>query len=512
MDENSKAQPDHDESDVLPIYNSLLLSIMLYSYDAKELEACLQSIFSQDYIKNFEVVICDDDASNDDGWEIANLYARKHHGKITISRNNISIGSEWNKQKGLRLCKGEYCVALTSTAEFNPVYIAHIIERLEADKFMEHSYIFRLNRANQFLPPSNLVKSLPEYEKMRVPLVSVLIYNFNYGRYLRQCLESVFAQTYENIEICFSDNASTDESWEIAMDYARKYPRKISLTLNRANFGPNTNLYNCILNMRGKYMLKLCSDDAIRPEFIDRCVSALESYPEAAFSMVHRDIMDESGQCFSEPPFYNKSCLIPGSEQAAVYMMSSVNPSVSQILYKIEKAEGKRMAGNLNDRWFGDRIMDFHICCDFPVVYIKEPLLLNRVHQQSESTDLDGNLLQCVGEYVLLHQLVDIAENYDHMEKARYRLQPGIEKLGRLCMRYCVRFLIAGDETVASRYFHLAYAIYPEIHSDPTYDELTHYWSSSSSQRENILAFLMQKTNLEKRTVSYPPPKGSIPC
>lgn len=503
-------QHNCDDADSFSDCNDSLVSILIYNCEGRELCPCLNSILDQHHIKSFEVVLCDD-ASNDGAWQIANRYVRDHAEKLTISRNNISIGKEANRSKGLQLCKGKYCVELTSTAEFDPAYTARVINSLETDEFIENSNIYKLKRTNVFLPSFSPVKNLPQHERMHNPLVNVCIYNYNYGHYLRQCLDSVFAQTYDNIEICFSDNASTDNSWEIALEYADKYPGKISLTRNRMNFGPNVNRNNCHLNKRGKYMLTLCSDDAIRPEFVERCVTALEFHTDAAFAMVHRDIMDEDGKYLSEPPFYDQSCLIPGAEQAAVYMMSSVNPSISQILYNIEKAEGNRMAGNLNDRWFGDRIMDFLICCNDTIVYIKEPLLLNRIHRHSDGARMDGNLLQCMAEYVLLHQFADIAENHKHMQKVRDRLQAGTEKLGHLCLRYCLRRLTVGDELSANRYFHLAMAISPGIRSDSTYTEFARYWSSSSSDRENLLEQLMKKSNLEKRTVSYPPPPGSIP-
>lgn len=490
--------------------NGLLISFLLTNYAGCAMDACLRSMFEQRHIKNFEVVISDD-ASEDSAWEAANRYVREYPEKFTISRNNVSIGAGGNRTKGLQLCKGEYCVELTSSAECNSAYIAQTISSLESDKLFKHSYIFKRRQTNLFFPPYSPVDTLTEYERTNQPLVSVCIFNFNYGRFLRQCIESVFAQTYENVEICFSDNASTDNSWEIALEYAAKYPAKVSLTRNRKNFGPGVNQFNCELHARGKYLVKMCSDDAIRPEFIERCVTELESHTEAAFAMVHREIMDENGQCSSEPSFYDQSCLIPGTAQAAVYMMSSVNPSISQILYNREKTESKRMSGNLNSRWFGDRIMDFHICCDFPIVYIKEPLLLNRVHRRSDGARMDGNLLQCMSEYVLIHQFADIAENYDNMQNVRDRLQPGLEKLGRLCLRYCVRCLIGGDELGGNRYLNLAVAIFPGIRSDDTYIELTAYWSSTDSEREILLGQLMKKANLERRTVSYPPPQGSIP-
>jgi glycosyltransferase involved in cell wall biosynthesis len=44
------------------------------------------------------------------------------------------------------------------------------------------------------------------------PLVSVIIANFNYGRFLPDCLESIFAQTYQPIEVVVVDDGSTDDS------------------------------------------------------------------------------------------------------------------------------------------------------------------------------------------------------------------------------------------------------------------------------------------------------------
>lgn len=490
--------------------DDLLVSFLLYSYEASDLERCLLSIFEQRHISNFEVIICDD-ASHDGAWQIANRYARLHDGVITISRNSKCLGKEANRQKGLKMCKGDFGVELTSDALFDPAYVAHTIDRLRSDKFLKHHFIFQKRPDNIFIPTPTNRKKFAEHKRMPVPLVTVCIYNFNYGRYLRQCIDSVIAQSYERLEICFSDNASTDDSWEIALHYAERYPAKISLTRNRINFGPSVNLANCTLNMRGKYVLKLCSDDAIHPEFIQRCVAALEKHPEAAFAMVHRDIIDEEGRVTKEPPFYNQSCLIDGAEQAAVYMMSSVNASISQILYNLERAEAKRMAGNLNDRWFGDRLMDYHICCDSSVVYLSEPLLLNRVHGQSDGARMSGNLLQCMGEYVLLHQLADIAEGHQHMERARGRLQPGIEKLGRLCLRYCLRGLIGADEQAALRYFHLAIAVFPEVRADETFARLSRYWSSTPQEQRELVQQLAAEANLVTRAVSYPPPPGSIP-
>jgi glycosyltransferase involved in cell wall biosynthesis len=336
------------------------------------------------------------------------------------------------------------------------------------------------------------------------------IFNFNYGRYLRQCFDSVLNQTYNNIEICFSDNASTDDSWEIALEYIRKYPGIMAITRNRKNFGTDANWSNCWVNVRGKYYVEVCSDDALMPDFTAKCVNALETNPKAGFAMVHRLIIDEHGSPTEEPPFYNQTCIIPGPEQAAVYMMAAVNPSVSQIMYNKKMSLEKSGMGGIASRWYGTRIMDFNMCCDYSMVYIKEPLMMHRLHSMNDSLRAAGTLMEVIGPYVLQHQFADIASHYN-LTKAADRLPASLAKLSNLCLRYCVRSLTAQDHKCASQYYHLAAAIMPDISSDSVFQALEEYWASNDQRRLEILKSLQGTDNLTTRSVSYDPPPGSIP-
>ena len=73
-----------------------------------------------------------------------------------------------------------------------------------------------------------LFKTQKRLRRMNIdPLVSVIIYNYNYGRYLSACFDSVINQSYQNIEILFSDNASTDDSWKIAQKLQSKISKFI---------------------------------------------------------------------------------------------------------------------------------------------------------------------------------------------------------------------------------------------------------------------------------------------
>lgn len=343
------------------------------------------------------------------------------------------------------------------------------------------------------------------------PLVSVLIYNYNYGRYLQACLESVIEQTYSNIEIVFSDNASTDESWEIAQAFAQKYPGKMTIIRNRENMGPGANLRNCFMAMQGKFCVTLCSDDILLPEFVENCLSAFKEDPRLGYVMVHHAEIDAEGHRRDIPPFYDRSCVIDGEEQAAVYMMAAVNPSISQVMYDRLKLESvAHMTGALASRWYGARIQDFNLCLQYPMAYINKPLLLYRKHGENDSFSADDSLLEVIGPYILLRQFNEAGE-LRQSSKITARYDAAVAKLAALSLRYCVRHLQAENEATARRYFHLAAALSPGIIENDIYISLSEYWMGDVLVKQEILSNLRETANLVERQVSYAPPEGHKP-
>lgn len=482
--------------------NNPLVSVLIHDYYAKYLPQCLDGILNQSIVNNLEVILVDE-ASNDGALKIALEYVQKYPGLITIRCNGRHRGScresDRRHDEYCRLGYGKYIVVLTRDDAFVPEYVKRCVSAMEADPFATFTKVTRRLRVTADWPNVD-----------GQPLVNVLIHNYNYGRYLRQCLDSVFSQPYGNISVIFSDNASTDESWEIAMEYAREHPAEMTLIRNRRNFGPATNLSNCYAAIEGKYFCILCSDDALAPGFISECVGALEANPDAAFAMTHRAIIDEQGNPTEEPPFYNQSCLIPGPEQAAVYMMAAVNPSISQIMYSRAKAFSHLPGESLVSRWFAQRILDFDLVCHYPMVYLKEPLLIHRVHSASDSWNISSSLMEAFGQFILPHQFVEMASRQGNMDKAIGRLPQALEKLGRLCLRYATKALLSKDLVTAQRYFHLSAAILEAIPEDPVFRKLERYWVADEAEKSAILSDLGATENLTTRRVSYDPPPGSV--
>jgi len=100
--------------------------------------------------------------------------------------------------------------------------------------------------------------------------LSVMIPNFNYGRYIGETIESVLAQDLgrdlgrdrSHFEIVVCDNASTDDSVRVVRGYGD--PR-IRLAVNPCNVGFSSNLERVAAMARGRRMLLLSSDDKMTP-------------------------------------------------------------------------------------------------------------------------------------------------------------------------------------------------------------------------------------------------------
>jgi glycosyltransferase involved in cell wall biosynthesis len=112
------------------------------------------------------------------------------------------------------------------------------------------------------------------------PLVSVLIPTYNSASFVQRALQSVLNQTYANLEVIVSDNASKDRTWEIVTNYAEKDSR-VRCLRQPANVGPLKNWQTGLTACTGKYVKIVWSDDWIEPLFVEESVRRLEEDPDA---------------------------------------------------------------------------------------------------------------------------------------------------------------------------------------------------------------------------------------
>ena len=101
-----------------------------------------------------------------------------------------------------------------------------------------------------------------------LPLVSIIIINYNYGRFLRDAVNSVFEQTYPRIECIIIDNASTDESGDVLIDIAERY-QDATILRRQANGGQCIAAIEGFNKSSGEYVVFLDADDILLPAFIE---------------------------------------------------------------------------------------------------------------------------------------------------------------------------------------------------------------------------------------------------
>lgn len=101
-----------------------------------------------------------------------------------------------------------------------------------------------------------------------LPLVSIIITNYNYGRFLREALDSVFAQTYPHIECLIVDDASTDDS-EIVLESIRRHEPHVRIISHKDNLGQTTAFRTGLAASSGEYVVFLDADDMLLPAFVE---------------------------------------------------------------------------------------------------------------------------------------------------------------------------------------------------------------------------------------------------
>jgi glycosyltransferase involved in cell wall biosynthesis len=133
-------------------------------------------------------------------------------------------------------------------------------------------------------------------------LISVIIPVYNVEKYLRECIDSVLSQTYENYEIILVDDGSTDATISIVEKYTIR-DNRIRL-FKQKNAGPSRARNNGIQNSHGKYILPVDSDDLIHQE----CISTLYNL----LVNTNADISTVSFNHFVDgQPFLSKAPLSP---------------------------------------------------------------------------------------------------------------------------------------------------------------------------------------------------------
>ena len=250
------------------------------------------------------------------------------------------------------------------------------------------------------------------------PLVSVIVPNYNHAPYLRQRLDSIYTQTYQNFEVILLDDCSKDNSREILTEYAEAYPQKTICAFNEVNVGRVNLQWNKGLSLaKGQYIWIAESDDWCEPDFLEKLIPKLEqqsvmiAFARSIFMQDGKKIWSTEEYLHDLPFDWNKPFVMTAFESVQKgFAVKNLIPNVSSAVFRnIGLLPDEVMNIWKNIKLCGDWIFYLYLIKGGAFAYTNETTNYYRIHKESTSLKV-----QETSDYYLESETVScyIAQNY----------------------------------------------------------------------------------------------------
>ena len=225
---------------------------------------------------------------------------------------------------------------------------------------------------------------------MSTSTVSFVVPCFKLAHLLKECVDSILAQTYTDFEVLIMDDCSPDHTPEVAQSFNDPRVRHIR---NEPNLGHLRNYHKGIALSQGRYIWLISADDKLRePYALSRYVETMEKHPEAGFVFCAGIGLDSSGETGLLQHFYygEQDRVYPGREFIRAVLRRNSGILAPSVMVRRECYE--RIANfPLDMPHQGDLYIWFAWALETDVAYIGEPLVNYRSHDLSMMKDLLTN-------------------------------------------------------------------------------------------------------------------------
>ena len=215
---------------------------------------------------------------------------------------------------------------------------------------------------------------------MQQPLVSILINNFNYGRFLVEAIDSALNQTYANCEVVVVDDGSTDESREIIA----RYGDRIRSVL-KENGGQGSTFNAGWEAARGDVICFLDADDAFTPNKVQRVVDVLNC--DRALGWVFHTLKLIETATGKELPRPDRGVTrrIDFRDHMRQGKMPNFAPATSGLCFTRDLL-GKVLPMPVLEGTSADRFLKLAALAQAPGMYLDEPLVDQKIHGKNAFT------------------------------------------------------------------------------------------------------------------------------
>lgn len=219
-------------------------------------------------------------------------------------------------------------------------------------------------------------------------LVSVIIPNYNHARYLKERIESVLNQSYQDFEIIILDDCSTDNSREIIEEY--KYHQKVSKVIyNTQNSGSTFKQWQLgLVEAAGKYIWIAESDDYSDTTFLQIMIQKFTE-EQIVLAYCKTNIVQETGVkgifLWGEqinPTFWGEDRLIESNDFIGNYMQfRNIIPNASAVVFR--KSSIEITPTILSMQYAGDWLVWIQLAAKGKITYCSQALNYFRQHSNT---------------------------------------------------------------------------------------------------------------------------------
>lgn len=226
------------------------------------------------------------------------------------------------------------------------------------------------------------------------PLVSVILPNYNHAQYLRQRIESILNQTYQDFELIILDDCSTDNSLDIIREYTTQSAKIIQTILNKENSGSPFIQWKRGFSMaKGKYIWIAESDDYADLTFLEKLVPLLEANEDCNIAISQSYFVDENNSIlfsdWTRSPRKKVVDLYDGRIYVKAQLINNTLYNSSMILFRksvLELIDDEFM----KFRYRGDWLFWNEICLQGGVIRYHEKLNYFRKHSNNVTSKADS--------------------------------------------------------------------------------------------------------------------------
>ena len=246
--------------------------------------------------------------------------------------------------------------------------------------------------------------------------------------YLRETIDSILKQTYQNLELIIVNDASPEPIEEIVKNYSDK---RIRFYANKTNLGrkdPVANWNKCLSYAKGEYFSLLCDDDIYAPAFIEEMVRMADKYASCNVFKSGVKIIDANGNtigAFPESPEW-ETC----GDYIKYVSQRKRKQTISEWMFRLSRMEETGGYEPVPLAWGADYISVMKFAACGGIAACSEKLVSFRRSGQNLSTKNDKTVIEkLMGTKIYARKLAFLINDTELLNAEE--LMPCVEKIKR---------------------------------------------------------------------------------